>query len=55
MQISSSTSLVLEVLCSFRHQLYKEHDVAATFLPHKGQPLAKGLIVVTTFTFLFMV
>jgi hypothetical protein len=28
--------------------LYGECDVAAAFLSHQGQPLAKGLIVVTT-------
>ncbi len=48
MQISVSTRLVLEVLHTLRHQLYKEHDVAAAFLPHQGQPFAQGLIVVTT-------
>ncbi len=40
-QISGSTSLVLEVLCTFRNQLYKEYDIAAAFLPHQGQPLAQ--------------
>jgi hypothetical protein len=47
-QMSGSTSLVLEILRTFRHQSYGELDVAAAFLPHQGQPLAKGLIVVTT-------
>jgi hypothetical protein len=32
----------------FRHQLYRERDVAAVFLPHQGLPLAQGLIVVMT-------
>jgi hypothetical protein len=46
MQISSSTKFVPEVLCTFRHQLYRERDVTAAFLPPQGQPLAQGLIVV---------
>jgi hypothetical protein len=46
-QISGGTSLVPEVLCTFRHQLYVEPDITAAFLPHQeGQPLAQGLIVV---------
>jgi hypothetical protein len=44
MQISSST----EVFCTFKHQLYREHDIAAACLPHQGQPLAQGQIVVMT-------
>ncbi len=36
MQIGGSTRLVLEVLCTFQHQLYGEHDVTAAFLPHQG-------------------
>jgi hypothetical protein len=47
-QISGSTSLFLEVLRTFRHQLYGECDVAAAFLPHQGQHLAQGLVVVMT-------
>jgi hypothetical protein len=35
-QISSSTRLVKEVLCMFRHQLCMEHDITAAFLPHQG-------------------
>ncbi len=34
--ISSSTRLVLEVFCMFRHQLYRERDVTAAFLPHQS-------------------
>jgi hypothetical protein len=49
MQISSSTSLLPAVLRTFRHQLYGDPDIAAAFLPHQGQPLAQGLIGVTTF------
>jgi hypothetical protein len=32
-----------------KHQLYMERDVTAAFLPHQGQPLAQGLIVVMIF------
>ncbi len=32
MKFSGSTSLVPEVLCTFRHQLYKEHDITAVSL-----------------------
>jgi hypothetical protein len=46
MQINGSTSLVPEVLCTLRLQMYGERDVTAAFLPHQGQPLARGLIVV---------
>jgi hypothetical protein len=35
-QISGCTRLVLEVLCTFRHQLCVERDVTAAFLPHQG-------------------
>ncbi len=35
-QISGSTRLVPEVLCTFRHQLCVERDVTAAFLPHQG-------------------
>jgi hypothetical protein len=48
MQISISTSLVLEVLCTFRHQLYGERVITVAFLPHQDQPFAQGLIVVMT-------
>ncbi len=48
MQTCGITSLVPEVLCTFRHQLYVECDVTASFLPRQGQPLAQGLIVVMT-------
>jgi hypothetical protein len=48
MQISGSTSLVPAVLCTFGHQLYGDCNVAAAFLPHQGQSLAQGLIVVMT-------
>jgi hypothetical protein len=47
-QISGSTRLVPEVLHTFRHQLYVERDVTAAFVPHPGQPLAQGLIIVMT-------
>ncbi len=47
-QISGSARLVPEVLCTFIHQLYIERDLTAAFLPHQGQPLALGLIVVIT-------
>ncbi len=47
-QISGSASLVPEVLHTFRHQLYRKREVAAAFLPHQGQPLAQGLIIVMT-------
>ncbi len=49
-QISGSTRLVPEVLCTFRHQLYMECDVTADFLPHQGQHLAWGLIIVMTWS-----
>ncbi len=48
MQISSCTRLVLEILSTFRHQLCMERDVTAAFLPHQGQPLARGLTIVMT-------
>ncbi len=35
-QISGCTRLLLEVLCTFRHQLCIERDVTASFLPHQG-------------------
>ncbi len=47
-QINGYTRLVPEVLCTFRHQLYMECDGTAAFLPHQGQPLAWGLIIVMT-------
>ncbi len=36
MQISGSTRLASEVLCTFKHQLCVERDVTAAFLPHQG-------------------
>jgi hypothetical protein len=50
MQISGSTRLVLEVLCTFRPQLYRDCDIAAVFFFHQGQPLAQGLIIVMTWS-----
>ncbi len=47
-QISGCTRFAPEVLCTFRHQLCVECDVTAAFLPHQGQPLARGRIVVMT-------
>jgi hypothetical protein len=41
------TSLVPEILLTFRHQLYGDRDIAAAFLPHQGQAMVQGLIVVT--------
>ncbi len=54
-KISSSTSLVPAVLRTFRHQLCMDCDITAAFLPHQGQPLEWGLIVVMTLTYLFHV
>jgi hypothetical protein len=49
MQFSGSTSLVPEVLCTFRHQLYgKVTSLLLYFCPHQGQPLVQGLIIVMT-------
>jgi hypothetical protein len=47
-RISGSTSLMPKLLCTFRHQFYRDSDIAAAFLPHQGLPLAQGLIVVMT-------
>ncbi len=45
-QISGSTRLVPEVLRTFKHQLHVKRDITAAFLPHQGQPLAWGFVVV---------
>ncbi len=47
-QIRGSARLVMEVLCTFRHQLCVECDITAAFLPHQGYPLVHWLIIVMT-------
>jgi hypothetical protein len=44
-QLTGSTRFVPEAFCTFRHQLYRDHDVTAAFLPHQGQPSSERQIL----------